>query len=152
MFHKGFCSLFCLVVLFLSSSAFAEEKTLFAIVNNSNQIESLSKRDMAKIFLGKKASYDKGGKVIPIDHHVSSDCRQRFMKDVIHKSEAQYNSYWSRKIFNGKGTPPEVIEEMEDYISYIERNVEAIGYVYGDTKVGNRPVKLIPIIISKGED
>ncbi len=138
--------IFGIVNLLFSSGTYAGNKTLYAVINASNDITEMPVTKMARIFLGKQISFANGLKIVPIDHPLENSSNGLFTKYVIHKSNSQLNSYWSRKIFNGKGCPPIIVSGMDNYLKYIAENENSIGYIYGEKKVDSKKIKFLPLV------
>lgn len=138
-------------MLFFSQPACSQQGNLYAVVNADNKISSLTQKDIAMIYLGKKISMDGYSRIYPVDYSIKHPNRQKFILEILHKSESQYNSYWARRIFNGKGTPPTIIDDQNNYLDVIENNLNAIGYIYKKINIGNKKIKLIPVIMEDME-
>ncbi len=125
-------------ILFSLSSAFCVAET--AVIVHPSNSASLSQKDIANLFLGKKKSFPGGGQAIPVNQEEGSAVREGFNDSVLGKSSSQLKSYWSRLIFTGKGTPPKEVGGDADVVGLVAANPNTIGYVdagavSGDVKV-----------------
>lgn len=88
--------------LLAAGSASAE---LVVIVSKGGP-DSMTKEQVADVFLGKAASLPGGASAAPHDQADSSALRDEFYTKLTGKSAAQAKAYWSKLAFTGKGTPP----------------------------------------------
>lgn len=113
------------------------------IVNPAIEIDSLSKSDVARIFLGKTAQLPSGQDITPLNQYFSSETRGEFDKKMLRKSPGQMKAYWSKQLFTGEGSPPEEVPGDLDVLKMILDDKSYIGYV--DDSVVNKGVKVIKI-------
>lgn len=100
-----------------------------AIVVHPSNDSKFDKSTIKKIFLGKSKSFSNGRTAILISAGSKESITDEFNKNVIGKSSNQVNAYWSKMIFTGKGTPPQEMSSVDEIISAISTNPDAIGYV-----------------------
>lgn len=118
----------CLVlVLFLWLSAAAIAGELF-IVNSSVSVNALDPDSLKNIYLGNKAQWPDGTKIIPVMLE-RGPVHESFIKDVVKKSLAQFSSYWQQAVFTGKGQPPKSFATEAELVSYVAKTRGAIGYI-----------------------
>lgn len=110
------------------------------IVNNANA-DTLTKTQVAKIFLGKSKKFPNGTQAIPVDQSDASASRGEFNSSILGKSASQLKSYWSRLIFTGKGTPPKDAGSDADVKGLVANNPNIIGYI--DAAQVDESVKVI---------
>jgi len=99
------------------------------VVSLDNGSSSMSKEEVARLFLKKSKKFRSGVKAEPLDQDDNNATREKFYKKVVNKESSQLTSYWSRMIFTGKGTPPRKVGNDEDIINTVSNNVNAIGYI-----------------------
>ncbi len=126
-------SVFCV----LSGAAFAE---VAVIVNPANG-DTITKDDIASLYLAKTKTFPGGKNAIPLDRPEGSPTRVEFVSKVIDKDEAQMKSYWSRLIFTGKGVPPKVVESDAEVKDMVARNPDVIGFI--DAAAADATVKVV---------
>lgn len=98
------------------------------VVHASNPVTSVTKDDLARIFLKKSTKFSNGHKASPVDLPLTSPVRDSFSKGVLGKSAAAVNSYWQQQIFSGKDVPPPFKNE-DAAISFVLSNPDGIAYV-----------------------
>ncbi|PCJ20510.1 MAG: phosphate ABC transporter substrate-binding protein [Gammaproteobacteria bacterium] len=102
---------------------------LVVVVHPDNSVSSITDADISRIFLKKTDSFPDKNKATPIDQKEGNPLRDAFYSKVTKKDAAQLNSYWSRLIFTGKGTPPKVVRNDKKVKSLISKNADHIGYI-----------------------
>ncbi|GLQ32424.1 phosphate ABC transporter substrate-binding protein [Litoribrevibacter albus] len=116
------------VVLFslLSSMAMAGTSV---IINAADAGAGLSQGDAKNVYLGKKKSLPSGAKAIPVDQAAESAIREGFLSTIVGKSESQYKSFWAKKVFTGKGKPPEEKADDAAVKAFVASTPGAVGYI-----------------------
>jgi ABC-type phosphate transport system substrate-binding protein len=100
-----------------------------AVVSSKNPLASLSKSQVAEIFLGKTARFPDGTLAVPIDQEEGSPARDEFYAIFTGKSPAQLKSHWTKIIFTGRGKPPLAVSSSAEVRQLIAANPQAISYV-----------------------
>jgi ABC-type phosphate transport system substrate-binding protein len=100
-----------------------------AVVSSKNPLASLSKAQVADIFLGKTARFPDGTLAVPIDREEGSATRDEFYTTFTGKSPAQIKSHWTKIIFTGRGQPPIAASNSAEARQLIAANPRAIGYI-----------------------
>lgn len=140
--NKYLLTSICLLII--SGALFAQtSKSYKIIVNKSSSIESISKKDVSKIFLKKKTQWNNGDKIYPVDLETSSSVRENFSKDIHGKPISAINIYWRKQIFSGHSVPPVEKSSNRDVVAFVKENNGAIGYVSANTDVAG--VKVLEI-------
>ena len=70
-----------------------------------------------------------------------SKAHEAFVKEYVEKSKTQYERYWRKMIFTGKGMQPKNFKTVEKMVRYIKGKKGTIGYISSDT-----PAKGVTII------
>jgi len=99
------------------------------VVSVRNPESSLTKEQVAQIFLGKTATFPSGMRAIPIDQAENSTLRNEFYRKTTGWDATLLKVYWSRIIFTSKGRPPMEVPDDEMMKSLLRRNPSAIGYI-----------------------
>ncbi|GAA0780084.1 MULTISPECIES: phosphate ABC transporter substrate-binding protein [Pseudomonadati] len=132
--NKLLCSILLSFVSLQASAAIA------VIVHPSNA-DNIDKKAIENIYLGKTKSFPGGEQAVPVNMDASQSIKETFDTTVVGKSSSQLKSYWSKKVFTGKGTPPKEVPNAEDMIKLISSNPNMIGYI--DSSAVNDTVKVI---------
>ncbi len=139
-----FISKILLVCLFVASSImYANGQEFKVIVNSSNTVSSLTKKQVSDFFLKKKTKWSNKTKVQPVDLSSRSEIRKKFSKTIHRKSTGQVRAFWQQSVFSGKASPPAEMRNDIAVINYVKKHKGAIGYVSKNAKTNG--VKTITI-------
>lgn len=116
---------FILGIAFFSSNSFAG---LVVIVNLNSKIKTVSLDDLKSVYLGKSSSLEDGIKIEPV-YNRNEKTIESFSEKVIGKTFKQYYSYWSVRVFTGKGTPPKNLESDNEVKDWIRNHDDFIGFI-----------------------
>ena len=133
-----------LIVFFITFSilpAVCMAEDVVVIANKSVTETTLSKQDLSNIYLGKKSIWNDGGRIRYVVSEGSS--LEAFLKEYVGKTESQFNTFWKKQIFTGKGKPPQRFASDEAMIEYVAKAPGALGYVSAGADVSK--VKIITI-------
>lgn len=117
------------IVVSLGGGGVAAEAGVVAVVSVKSSITTLSKTQVADIFLGKSNRFPDGSSAIPIDQPEASSLREEFYNEVTGKSPAQVKAHWAKIIFTGRGQPPKVVVSSGEVKKLLSDNLLAIGYI-----------------------
>jgi len=114
------------------------------IVNKSNNVASLSKSQVSRMFLKKVFTWKDGSPVKPIDLIPDSPVRKAFSQEIHGRNVYSIKNYWQQMIFAGRDVPPLEKETEQEIIDYVNSHPNAIGYISsGNTDLQN--VKAITV-------
>jgi ABC-type phosphate transport system substrate-binding protein len=126
-----------IIGLTLSLGSAVGQADVVVVVSAQSAITSLSKNEVADIFLGKTSRFPGGQAVIPIDQAESTPMRDEFYVKFTGKSPAQLKAHWAKIIFTGRGQPPPVVLNSIEMKKRIAANLAAIGYIERDMVDGS---------------
>lgn len=114
------------------------------VVSAKSPVTTLTKNQIADIYLGKSARFPDGSPAVPIDQAEGEAVRDEFYTNFAAKSAAQIKAHWSKIIFTGRGQPPKAVLNSEEIKQLLARDPRAIGYIErsavdGSVKVLNPP-------------
>lgn len=124
------------VAIGMSSTISAEETVL---VNGTSAVAGLSDDDLKDYYLGKKASWPDGSKVVVV---VLKDgaSHENLMKKL-GKSTSQFSTGWKKLVFTGKGSMPEQVGSEDELVAFVAKTPGSIGYAdAGKAKDGVKAV------------
>jgi ABC-type phosphate transport system substrate-binding protein len=128
----------CIAVIATAVPSAAEEHGFKVIVHPSNSVDSVDRDFLRDAYLGKATEW--GGETIrPIDLVKKYPARNQFTKHVLRKTPAQLRTYWTQRIFSGKGVPPPE-SDADAVIKYVLANKGAVGYLPADVDHGKAKV------------
>lgn len=122
------------VVMALVASAptvlIGRESEFQIVVHPSHGGEAIDIDALSKIFLKKGVKARPDGVVMqPIDQAIDLPIRQAFTRAVHGRSVDSVRSFWQRRIFSGRGTPPPTARTDAEVIDFVRGNIGGIGYV-----------------------
>ena len=109
----------------IAPSVFAD----VAIVVHTSNNNSLDKKLVRKIFLGKNKAFPNGLAVKTFDLPEGTQARSEFRDKVLVKSESRLNAHWARMLFSSKAYPPKVLSSSVEVKAEVARNPNAIAYI-----------------------
>ncbi|QBJ71868.1 hypothetical protein PC2016_1657 [Pseudoalteromonas carrageenovora] len=116
-----------LCLLFVSF--YAKSTEFVVVVNKSNAINALSKREIIDIYMGRYLTFPDGETSKPLDLPAQSALKNDFYLKLVNKDEQKINAYWARLLFSGRAKPPTPSASVEDAINKIAASQFAIGYI-----------------------
>lgn len=95
----------------------------------TKQDTSYTRDELREIFFGRQTLWRDGTPlkvfVLPDQHPLHI----RFSKEVLGVYPYQLRSAWDRMIYSGTGTPPTLVESLEQMKTLIKETPGAIGYI-----------------------
>ena len=98
------------------------------VIGNPSGVDALSKKDVKKLFLGKKTRLSNGNSAQIVELEDGDDNRVAFHDLATGRSESQLQSAWSRLVFTGKAEAPVQVNDYDSMVSEVASNSNAIGY------------------------
>ena len=120
---------FIIVVALSLCDSTASADVVVVVPTKSPVTTTLSKNQVADIFLGKASRFPDGSQAVPIDQAEGSAARDEFYLKFAGKSAAQLKMHWSKIIFTGRGQPPREVSNSMEVKKLIVENPDAIGYI-----------------------
>ena len=136
--HRVALISFSTVALMASAEPRAD---VVAVVSSKSPITSLSKDQVADLFLGRMSRLPNGALIVPVDQAEGSAAFDQFYEKIAGKSPAQIKAYWSKIIFTGRGQPPRALRNDEEVKKHLAQNPQAIGYI--DEKMLDDSVRVL---------
>jgi len=100
-----------------------------AVVSAKSGITTLTKTQLADIFLGKASRFPDGTQAVPVDQAEDAPARAEFYLKLAGRSAPQMKAYWSKIIFTGRGQPPQEVRSSAELKKRIAQDPAAIGYI-----------------------
>lgn len=126
--------------LLVAVSLLSAQANAGSIVVHPSNNDTLSKDQVARIFLGKLKEFPSGETASPISLAENTDVTQKFVSDILKKSPAQLKSYWAKLIFTGQGEPPVMLSSEDELIKKVASTPGMIGFVSSDAPPGVKVV------------
>jgi len=109
-----------------SATASAE---LAVVVGQRNSVDSLTAGQVKAIFLKKHLRFPNGEIATPVNQDENTHAYAEFARKALAKDPSQLKSYWSTRVFSGKGTPPETVGGDAAVKALVSNSPSAIGYI-----------------------
>lgn len=100
-----------------------------AVVSSNSSVTTLSRNQVADIFLGRASRFANGEPAVPLDQAEGTAVRDEFYTKVAGKAAPQVKAHWAKIIFTGRGRPPEEAPNSAQVKKLIVKNPNAIGYI-----------------------
>lgn len=128
MTRSGRTRLLCIgLALILASHTVMAD--VVAVVSAKSAITTLTKTQLADIFLGRVSRFPNGAQAVPVDQAEEAPARAVFYAQLVGRSAPQMKAYWSKIIFTGRGQPPQEVRSNEELKRRIAQDSNAIGYI-----------------------
>ncbi len=118
-----------MLVLMFIVSGIASAQNYKVIVNSSNSVSSLSKKEASDLFLKKSTKFSNGMVAVPVDLAANSNAREGFSSNIHGKAVSAIRNYWQQAAFSGAASAPPEKANDNEVIEFVKRNPGAIGYV-----------------------
>ena len=118
-----------LTLFIILSSATICAKDYFVLSSTNVKEKNLDKKTIKKIFLGNKLFWSSGERILPVHLPVETKAFKSFLSEIVNMDEAQFLSYWRRKLFSGRAHPPKQLRRDENIIEFIQEHPEGIGVI-----------------------
>lgn len=112
------------------------------IVNPQGADAALTADDLKAVLLGNKIKWNGGG-VIKLAVLTSGPAHDKVMQDHAQRSADQFDKYWKKLVFTGKGVMPHQAADEAAIVDYVAKTPGAVGYV-STSSVSDR-VKVLPV-------
>lgn len=118
-----------LVVLVLAALLPIQAQPVEVITHPSNEIASLSRSELSKIFLKRLDTWADRTPAVPVDQVPHSAVRDEFTRWVHRRRVVNVEVYWKRLIFSGRAVPPPEVADDAAVIEFVRKTPGAVGYV-----------------------
>lgn len=92
-------------------------------------VEALSHQAVRDLYLGKTVQLANGTRVEIVDLPVGHAVRNSFYINVIGRDPGQMRAYWAKRIFTGKGSPPDTRPDERSVVRWVAAGQGRIAYV-----------------------
>jgi|SRR5436305_2982433 len=113
--------------------AAAPEAPPFVVIVNAANAATLTRDDVANIFMKRMTRWPGGGAIVVVDALPDSPVREEFSRAVLHRGITAMEAYWQQQIFSGRDVPPVQKETDAGVVAFVRRNRGGIGYVAAGT-------------------
>lgn len=93
------------------------------------RLSGLSEERIRDLYLGKVVQLPDGSRAEIVDLPGGHPVRDEFYEKVIGKNASQIKAYWAKRVFTGKGSPPDVKSSEAAVVAWVAAAPGRIGYV-----------------------
>jgi ABC-type phosphate transport system substrate-binding protein len=141
---KTSLAVLCLSLVAGSGSSGASTETEFTVVVNASRPTTITRQQLADIFLMRATRWSDGTPVIPFDLSVGDPTRQVFSKVVLGQSPESVVYHWRQQLTTKYVKPP-LVKSPDDLISVVGSTPGGIGYVVSGTPLPET-VKAVTVV------
>ena len=120
-----FIAFFVVLVTVLGASA-ARAGHLVVITHSDSAIQTLSREQVSRIFLGRLKLLPTGERVTVVE---VESLRERFYQKLLSRNLAEVNAYWARLQFSGRTQPPLRVPDSAAAVARVAEDPQAIAFV-----------------------
>lgn len=126
------------------TSLTGRESDFQIVVHPGHRGETIEADTLSNVFLKKGSKkWPEGVFVEPIDQAVDLPIRAAFSRSIHRRSVDSVQSFWQRRIFSGRGTPPPTAKTDAEVIAFVRSTIGGIGYVSARAEVKDVKVVLL---------
>lgn len=129
-----------LVLSAIYSSAAVGEVVIVA--HKSVGVDQVDARAFQEMALGKRVQWRDGAQVRFVVMK-DRELHEQFLRSFVRKSPSQWDTYWRRMMFTGRGLPPKTLDSSKAILDFVSQTEGAVGYV--DAEAVSETVKVLEI-------
>ena len=101
-----------------------------ALIMHKGKIKpvSLSEQEIKEVFLGQKTRWEDNS-MIRFAVYTEESALLAFLKSYIKKTPIQYNNYWKKLVFSGKGIMPKMFDDSQKVLDFVSNTEGAISFI-----------------------
>ncbi|MDX2480306.1 MAG: hypothetical protein QNK24_08205 [Desulfuromusa sp.] len=96
-------------------------------MNKDSQIDTVSVKDLRRMFLGKSKKWPDGSAVMLV-LNPNDAAHSEFTRTMLHKSPKQLSLFWRKNLYSGRSMMPYSAENPDDMSIYLDKHKNAISY------------------------
>ncbi|MGR9114189.1 MAG: hypothetical protein ACU85E_00360 [Gammaproteobacteria bacterium] len=116
------------LLMLWSGPAFSKDSSIvpFSLVQQYNKF---TREDLREIFFGRRTRWPDGSPLRVFVLPDQNPVHIKFAKEILGVYPYQLRSAWDRMVYSGTGTPPVVVDSLEQMQILITQTPGAIGYI-----------------------
>jgi ABC-type phosphate transport system substrate-binding protein len=107
----------------------SDDVVVVVVAAAKSPISTLTKSELADLFLGRVTRFPDGRLAVPIDQRDDSPAYAEFYSVFVGRTAAQVKAHWSKIIFTGRGSPPRAVADGEQLRRRVAGDSSTIGYL-----------------------
>lgn len=117
-----------LALIALAIAPLAHAGNLRIVVNTGNEMSSVDKSEVKRIYTGRMTEWGKL-KIVPINLTLDSEEAREFLKTYVGMTVQEYREYWVAQQIKGAGTAPMIQKAADNVKAMVSQIPGAIGYI-----------------------
>ncbi|MGF1697722.1 hypothetical protein L4C54_18835 [Vibrio lamellibrachiae] len=130
-----------LLLIFITFSSFVRAD-IYVVVSQDSHIESISKSELAALYLGRQRPVNNDIRLNPLDR--GGEIRANFFESITNMSVNQVNAYWAKLRFSGRVRPLDKFDDVALLEQKLLSNPASIGYLEANPE--NELLKVVMVI------
>lgn len=124
---------FAVAALIAPQTATAQEAPAYTVVAaTSVAAKGFNDKTLARLMLG-RARRVAGKRVAVVMVGYETPAIKAFLKQVVEMGRRRYEAYWRKRLFSSRGTPPRVVNTVDEALSIVARTPGTIAIVPAET-------------------
>ncbi len=115
------------LLLLWTTSTFCNDSDIILVVSKQSPIETVSKSDLKKLYIGKQNTINKNF-TNPTILKVKKT-HKKFLKQYLKLNSRQFARIWQKLVFTGKAQMPKQYVSEKELITMLKENPERVGYI-----------------------
>jgi hypothetical protein len=107
-------------------------RAIAIVTHLENDVESITRGELARIFLKRQTSWPDGERCIPIDQRGDNEIRREFSGLVLRRTVYEMKRFWMQETMTGNAKPPVSLESAATVKKYLQKIRGAVAYIYLD--------------------
>ncbi len=120
--------IFVSLALFFAATAGLRAQDVSFIVNPAGTDAAISTDGLKSVLLGNKTKWDAGG-IIKLAVLTEGAAHEAVMKNHVQRTASQFDAYWKKQVFSGKGVMPAQFKTEAELLDYVAKTPGSVGYV-----------------------
>jgi len=117
-----------LISVVLCFGAVGRAQDAVFVVNRDTKVASLSAESARNILLGTSVRFD-DGTVVRLAVQTTGPIHEQIIRDFTRRSADQFEKYWKKQVFTGKGIMPIQCASDAEVLDYVAKTPGGFGYV-----------------------
>ncbi len=142
--HPVFLLVIAMLMIAGNKPCYAEDKVVLIAAKGSG-IESISNRDIRRVFLGlKSADSDFVNK--PVINLYNRELYEDFLKNVMHMTEGTYKRKIVKRIFRNGTEEIKEVKMLDELNTHLTSNIGDISFVYNDVAEKMHDIEVVKVL------
>lgn len=126
----------CLIIIVLCSCqlnspnkrqyAEAQKRTLYFVIHETNPVDTLTAKEIRRLYLGKKGKWDH---LVVVKRYDYPPLQKAFYEQVLEMTTNEVTRYWNYQKFMAGARQPFVVKKAKDILSILQKEPGGIAYV-----------------------